>query len=190
VPEKAAMPPDWYYTTSNPEKLREFRHVFGTSSRIGYLSIPVMEILEVELEKLIVAKATEAYRAARVPVLVEHGALCIDALNGLPGALVKPVWTALGTGLCSLVPPTHRTARVRSAFCFCDGRERKVLLAEVEGEIASTPAGNGGFHWDPLFIPKGETRTFAEMAETSLDEKLRFSPFGKLQAELRQKLGL
>ena len=81
-------------------------------------------------------------------------------------------------------------AKVRSAVCFCDGRERHVLIAEVEGEIARSPRGKGGFHWDPLFIPKGETRTFAEMAETSLDEKLRFSPLGKLQGELRRKLGL
>lgn len=184
------MTPAWYYTTSNDEKLREFQHVFGSSPRIGYLRIPITEILEVELEKLIVAKAIAAYKAARVPVLVEHGALCIDALNGLPGALVKPMWTALGEKLCSLVPDTNRAARVRSAFCFCDGRERQVLIETVEGEIAPAPRGKGGFHWDPLFIPKGETRTFAELAELSLDDKLRFSPFGRLQARLRQKLGL
>jgi XTP/dITP diphosphohydrolase len=184
------MTPAWFYTTSNDAKLREFQQLFGSSPRIGYLRIPVMEILEVELEKLIMAKATEAYRAARVPVLVEHGALCIEALNGLPGALVKPIWTALGDKLCSLVPPGQRAAKVRSAFCFCDGRERQVFIEEVEGQIAPAPLGTGGFHWDPLFIPKGETRTFAQMAETSLDEKLRFSPLGKLRGELRRKLGL
>jgi XTP/dITP diphosphohydrolase len=184
------MTPAWYYNTSNVEKRREFQHLFGGAPEIGYLSIPITEILEVDLETLIVAKATAAYKAARVPVIVEHGALCIEALNGLPGALVKPIWTALEDKLCSLVPDNHRAAKVRAAFCYCDGRERHVLLAEVEGEIAREPLGKGGFHWDPLFIPKGETRTFAEMAEKSIDEKLRFSPFGKLHGELRRKLGL
>jgi XTP/dITP diphosphohydrolase len=184
------MIPAWYYNTSNDEKRREFQHVFGSSPKLGYLTIPVTEILEVELEKIVVAKATAAYRSARVPVIVEHGALCIDYLKGLPGALVKPIWTALGEELCSLVPAGQRAARVRSAFCYCDGREREVLIEEVEGELAPSARGKGGFHWDPLFIPKGETRTFAELAEVSLDEKLRFSPFGKLHAELRRRLGL
>ncbi|HEY0093458.1 MAG TPA: non-canonical purine NTP pyrophosphatase, partial [Archangium sp.] len=150
------MPPDWYYVTSNDEKLREFQHLLGGPPKVGHLRTSVMEILEVDLEKLIVAKATAAYRAERVPVLVEHGALCIESLNGLPGALVKPIWTALGDKLSSLVSDTHRAAKVRSAVCFCDGRERQVFIAEVEGEIARSPRGKGGFHWDPLFIPKGE----------------------------------
>ena len=45
------MPPDWYYTTSNDAKLREVQHVFGGSPKVGHLRIPVMAILEVELEK-------------------------------------------------------------------------------------------------------------------------------------------
>ncbi|MGZ3460207.1 MAG: non-canonical purine NTP pyrophosphatase, partial [Archangium sp.] len=121
------------------------------------------------------------------PVIVEHGALCIESLNGLPGALIKPFWSALGSKLSEWVPAGNRAATARSALCYCDGRERRVLLAQVEGELASSARGTGGFHWDPLFIPKGQTRTFAEM---SLVEKLQFSPLGQLHAELRRRLGL
>lgn len=181
------MAPTWFYNTTNDEKRREFQHVLGSSQRLGYLKEKVTEILDMDLETVVKAKALAAYRAARVPVIVEHGALCIEALNGLPGALVKPFWTSLDTRLCEVVPAGHRAARARSALCYCDGRERHVLVAETEGEIAPRARGSGGFHWDPIFIPKGETRTFAEM---SLDEKLVLSPFGKLHTELRQRLGL
>jgi XTP/dITP diphosphohydrolase len=181
------MAPTWFYNTTNDEKRREFQHVLGSSPHVGYLKVPVTEILEMELEKVIEAKALAAYRAVRVPVIVEHGALCIEALNGLPGALVKPFWASLDTRLCEVVPSGPRTARARSALCYCDGRERHVLLDETEGEIAPKARGTGGFHWDPIFIPKGESRTFAEM---TLDEKLALSPFGKLHARLRQELGL
>ncbi|AKJ05351.1 XTP/dITP diphosphohydrolase [Archangium gephyra] len=181
------MAPTWFYNTTNSEKLRELQHVLGGSAKLGYLTAKVTEILDVDLETVIRAKAIAAYRAVRVPVIVEHGALCIDALNGLPGALVKPFWESLDTRLCEVIPAGQRTARARGALCYCDGRERHVLIEETEGEIAPSARGTGGFHWDPIFIPKGQTRTFAEM---SLDEKLSFSPLGRLHTRLRTELGL
>lgn len=182
------MTPAWYYNTTNEAKIREVRHFFGGNPRLGILRHDVMEILETDLEQVVMAKAAAAYQAVRVPVIVEHGALCVDFLNGLPGALVKPMWMALGDRLCSLVPPGQpRTGRARSALCYCDGRRREVILREVEGELAPTPRGTEGFHWDPVFIPKGETLTLAEMP---LPQKLRASASGQGYTELRLRLGL
>jgi XTP/dITP diphosphohydrolase len=182
------MMPDWYYNSSNEAKVREALHFFGSSGRLGILRHPVTEILDTELERVVLAKAADAYRALRVPVIVEHGALCIDFLNKLPGALVKPTWMALGERLCLLVPPGEpRTGAALSALCYCDGRKREVILRKVEGEIAPERRGSGGFHWDPVFIPRGETRTLAELP---IDEKLRLSASGHAYAELRRHLGL
>jgi XTP/dITP diphosphohydrolase len=180
--------PDWYYNTSNDAKVHEVLHFFGGSPRLGILRHPITEILETNLEQVVRAKAAEAYQALRVPVIVEHGALCIDFLNGLPGALVKPTWMALGNRLCMLVPSGEpRTGMALSAICYCNGRKREVILRKVTGEIAPSPRGTRGFHWDPVFIPQGETRTLAEMP---IDEKLRFSASGQAYAELRKHLGL
>jgi XTP/dITP diphosphohydrolase len=182
------MMPDWYYNTSNDEKARELLHFFGGTARLGILRYPVTEILETNLEQVVRAKAAEAYRELRVPVIVEHGALCIDFLNGMPGALVKPTWMALGNRLCMLVPSGEpRTGMAMSALCYCNGRKREVILRKVVGEIAPNPRGTGGFHWDPVFIPQGETRTLAEMP---IDEKLRASASGQAYAELGKHLGL
>ncbi|MBN1210522.1 MAG: non-canonical purine NTP pyrophosphatase [Myxococcaceae bacterium] len=178
----------WYYNTTNKAKIREALHFFGGAGRLGILQHPITEILDTDLEKVVLAKAAAAYSAVRVPVIVEHGALCIDFLNGLPGSLVKPTWMALEERLCHLVPSGQpRTGKALSALCYCDGRRREVILRKVEGELAPEPRGKGGFHWDPVFIPRGETRTLAEM---ELDEKLRISATGQAFAELRQRLGL
>lgn len=175
-----------YFNTMNEDKVREVEHVFGRDGKLGVLRYPVMEILDADLERVVRAKAAAAYEAARLPVVVEHGGLCIDFLNGLPGALIKPMWSALGPRLCELVPPGQpRTARARSALCYCNGRERFVLLHEVEGELAPSARGTGGFHWDPIFIPRGETRTFAELP---LDEKLKRSPVAQGYEALREEL--
>jgi XTP/dITP diphosphohydrolase len=182
------MIPDWYYNTCNDAKVREVRHFFGATERLGVLRYPVTEILETDLEQVVRAKAAEAYRALRVPIIVEHGALCIDFLNGHPGALVKPTWMALGQRLCMLVPPGEpRVCRALSALCYCDGRKREVILKTVEGELSLAPRGTGGFHWDPVFIPRGETRTLAEMP---MGDKLRASASGLAYEELRKHLQL
>ena len=64
------------------------------------------------------------------------------------------------------VPDERRTARFRAvaALAWPDGR---VMTAEgkVEGRLAHAPRGQGGFGYDPLFIPDGYTKTFAEMDE-------------------------
>jgi XTP/dITP diphosphohydrolase len=178
----------WYYNTTNDSKVREVLHFFGSTGRLGILRHPVTEILDTDLEKVVLAKAAEAYRAVRVPVIVEHGALSIDFLNGHPGALVKPTWMALGERLCLLVPAGRpRTCRALSAICYCDGRRRELILRQLEGELAERPRGSGGFHWDPVFIPRGGTHTLAELP---LEEKLRISAAGQAYAELRRRLRL
>jgi XTP/dITP diphosphohydrolase len=177
-----------WYNTQNPDKVREVEHFFGPKSRLGILRTPVTEILDADLEKVILAKAASAYQACRVPVVVEHGAFCLDALDGLPGALIKPLWDTLRHRLCDLVAPGQpRTMIVKSALCYCDGRTRTLIVKEVKGELAQKPQGTRGFHWDPLFIPEGHARTFAEM---TLTEKLAVSPSGLAYAELRQQLSL
>lgn len=175
-----------YFNTVNADKVRELQHFFGPDARLGVLGHRVTEILDVDLEKVVRAKAAAAYAAARMPVIVEHGAFCIDFLNGLPGALVKPMWEGLGSRICELVPEGKpRTVKARSALCYCDGRERVVIVREVEGALATSARGTGGFHWDPVFIPRGETRTFAEMP---LDEKLKCSPAARCFEALREEL--
>ena len=178
-----------WYNTTNPDKVLEVEHFFGPTSRLGILRRPVDEILDADLDKVIRAKAAAAYQAARVPVVVEHGAFRLDALDGLPGALIKPLWDTLGPRLCELlVPPgLSRKMTLQSAVCYCDGRTRLVIQKESRGELATVARGTGGFHWDPVFVPDGQTRTFAEM---SLAEKLACSPSGLAYTELRQRLGL
>jgi XTP/dITP diphosphohydrolase len=182
------MTPLAYFNTINPDKRREAQHLLG-GGKIGFLSVAVTESLNTDLERIVLEKAMRAYEQVRVPIIVEHGALSVDYLNGLPGTLIKPFWDTLRLDLGKVIPPGEpRTARARSALCYCDGRKRRVIgPMKVEGRIALTPQGSGGFHWDPLFIPQGQDRTFAEM---TLDEKLQHSPGGHALRELRRLLRL
>jgi XTP/dITP diphosphohydrolase len=179
----------YYFNTSSTAKATEARAFFGPDNpKIRYLGKEVTEILDTDLVRVVRAKAAAAYREARLPVIVEHGGLFIDYLSGLPGALVKPMWVLLSDRICDLVPPgASRSAKARSVVCFCDGRTRRVFEAAVEGTLAESARGESGFHWDPVFIPAGKDRTFAEM---SLEEKLAVSASAKAYAQLREALGI
>jgi XTP/dITP diphosphohydrolase len=64
------------------------------------------------------------------------------------------------------VPPEQRTARFRTV-CFAawpDGTEMSADGA-LQGTITDTPRGTNGFGYDPVFVPRGETRTYAELAD-------------------------
>lgn len=178
-----------YFNSVNPNKRAEMAILFEGSRRpLRFLEQGVVEILEVELEPVIREKALAAYAAAGVPVLVEHGGLHIDHLGGLPGALVQAFWHRLGGRACEQIPAgADRAATAVSALCYCDGRVRRVWRGEVKGRIAESARGTGGYHWDPLFIPDGETRTFAEMTPA---EKLARSPASVAAQKLRRDLGI
>lgn len=65
-----------------------------------------------------------------------------------------------------------RRARFVTIICLMTDQETKYFEGEVEGIITKVPSGNEGFGYDPVFIPEGETRTFAEMTP---EEKNRIS---------------
>jgi len=179
-----------YFNTVNPIKEREIKEIFSDCDvDLRFLKNDVTEILSNDIEKVIMAKAAEAYMKCRVSIIVEHGGLLIDHLNNFPGALSKPMWDLLGPKICNLIPAgVPRTARAVSGVCYCDGMVRKVFIEETNGEIAIKGRGTNGFQWDPIFIPQnGKDETYAEMTQT---EKLKYSQARKAYDKLKEHLQL
>jgi XTP/dITP diphosphohydrolase len=120
-------------------------------------------------------KARAAAHATGRPALADDSGLQVDALDGRPG-----VYSARFAGpdasdaqnnarlleALAGVPAAARTARYRCVLALLrDAHDSAPLLAEGawEGHIALVPAGSGGFGYDPLFIPEGQTCTVAEL---------------------------
>jgi XTP/dITP diphosphohydrolase len=140
-------------------------------------------------------KADEVCRSTGKAALADDSGLAVDALAGAPG-----VYSARYAGegandvrnneklLSELrgVPPAERTARFVCcmALAFPDG-SIKTFFGEARGSITMEPKGKTGFGYDPVFVPDGFTRTFAEMAG---EEKDRLSHRGKAIEKLAQFL--
>jgi XTP/dITP diphosphohydrolase len=136
--------------------------------RAGVLS----EVPRTIAAKMIVeAKARAAFERLAGPVLVEDSGLAVHAWGGFPGALVKWMEKTVGLeGIARMLDPfASREATAVCAVASFDGRDLVVGRGEAHGAIARAPRGSGGFGWDRLFVPEGESRTFAEMAPEEKD---------------------
>ncbi len=142
-----------------------------------------------------IAKAKHVAGATGFPAVADDSGLEVDALGGEPGVMSARYAGPGATdrdryekvlSLLRDVPDEQRTARFRCAAAYASVEQElapAVLLAEgtVEGRIAREPAGSGGFGYDPIFIPEGDTRT---MAQLTPEEKHAISHRGKAFREL------
>ncbi len=179
------MPHRLLFVSSNAGKVREVEAILGAP--VEQLDLDVPEIQALDVEAVVHQKALIAFAHAGRPVVVEDTGLYVDALRGLPGALVRWFLATIGpAGICALIPhEAGRGALARTAVAFCDGESVEVLTGETRGEIALNPVGEGGFGWDSIFRPAGAAKTFAEMDQT---EKHTYSMRRQALKQLRARL--
>ena len=153
------------FITGNPEKLREAASIIG---EIELLNIDLPEIQEMDPRKIIEAKLTEAQKHHEGEYIVEDTSLSCEALNGLPGPLIK--WFSKAIGNKKLSEIVHymgnNKATAITMIGYIDSSKHiEYFSGELHGEIVA-PKGEGGFGWDPIFKPLGHQKTFAEMSES------------------------
>jgi XTP/dITP diphosphohydrolase len=164
--------------TRNAGKVEEVAAIVGEAAEVvglesaGAVELPLERGSTYEENAL--AKARAVARATGVSALADDSGLEVDALGGKPGVhssrYAGPSCDPAANNEKLLreldgVPAGERGARFVcvAALVAADGRER-LARGEVEGAITTAPRGEGGFGYDPLFVPRGYDRTFAEMA--------------------------
>ena len=179
------------FATNNRHKLEEISKIVGNAFTILNLKQANCEgeIPETgtTLEENALQKAHWVYSRTHKNCLADDTGLEIDALNGAPG-----VYTARFAGddcspedniqktLRLMKDKTNRRACFRTVIaCIIDGEEY-LFEGMVEGEIATEKMGDGGFGYDPIFIPKGFSQSFAQMP---LDQKNSMSHRGRATAK-------
>jgi len=119
---------------------------------------------------------TERYK---VPLLADDSGLFIDALKGFPGVYSAYVYKTIGCdGILTLMEKEEaRGARFECVLGFAEPGKDPVLFKGIsKGTISRSKRGDEGFGYDPIFIPEGGERTFAEVP---MGEKNRVSHRGR-----------
>jgi XTP/dITP diphosphohydrolase len=131
---------------------------------------------------LLKARAIAAHTG--LPAVADDSGLCVDALGGMPGVLSARWSGRFGDASADKdranlellldqvadVAAEHRGAHFACAAAFVlPSGEEHVVEGRMDGRIIDAPRGTGGFGYDPVFVPDGETRTTAEMSPAEKD---------------------
>ncbi|HUI38435.1 MAG TPA: non-canonical purine NTP pyrophosphatase [Thermoplasmata archaeon] len=179
-------PAEIAFVTSNRGKFVEVRSTlrpYGVRVRWSRRELP--ELQADALDEVVRGKLAAA-GTGRTPVLVEDSGLFLDGLGGFPGVYSSYAYRTIGLrGILALLRgrPRGATFRTVAGLRLPDGVV--MALGETVGTIARAARGSGGFGYDPIFLPKGERRTFAEM---SLEEKNALSHRGRAIRALAEQL--
>lgn len=114
-----------------------------------------------------------------MPCFAEDTGLEVDALNGSPGVLSaryageqKNSIDNIKLLLSNLKGIKNRKARFRTVICYSDTHKHYFFEGIANGDITEKESGGEGFGYDPVFIPDGFSKTFAEM---KAEEKIEIS---------------
>lgn len=157
------------FLSTNPHKIAEAEAILTPMGiSLVPISLRIEETQTDNMEKLVHDKTVQAFHRVGHPMFVEHTGLFIDALNGFPGGLTQVFWDKLEEDRVSALFGQGANTGVRAVtrIGYCDGRTVRQFEGAIQGRIAPEPRGDPAFQWDCVFIPDGETETFAEMGPT------------------------
>lgn len=180
------------FATHNQHKAEEVAQMIGNLYEVADLSQTSIDedIPETgnTLESNARLKARYVYDRTGLNVFADDTGLEVEALGGQPGVI-----TARYAGpecdseknmrklLAELANEENRRAQFRTVICLKIGEDEYTFEGIVKGTITKKFSGNGGFGYDPIFMPDGYNQTFAEM---TMDEKNKISHRGLAIAKL------
>ncbi len=165
------------FATNNRHKAEEIRSVVSDKFHIITLAEAGIDIDIPEPHETIAANAVEKasviHERTGSNVFSEDTGLEVDALSGEPGVKSaryageeKNFQANIDKLLKNLHPHANRKARFRTVICLILDGDTHLFEGICEGEIIPEQRGEQGFGYDPVFVPEGSDKTFAEMDMT------------------------
>ena len=163
------------FATNNAHKLSEVQAVLGSgyelvTPRQCGIDEEIPETAET-LEGNARQKARYLFERTGLDCFADDTGLEVEALGGAPGVHSARYATdghdfAANNRLLlkNLAGEENRRARFRTVICLIEQGKEHLFEGIVEGRIIDHEAGSEGFGYDPLFVPEGFDRTFAEMS--------------------------
>ena len=156
------------FASSNEHKFQEAERILANlGMQINLFKTTLEEIQSNNLNDIAEKKAINAYDLIQKPVIIEDDGLFIDSLDGFPGPYSSYVYDTIGNkGIMDLLENSKvRDAKFVSIIAYCDSDcDVKLFESSIPGKISSI-IEKGGWGYDPIFIPDGESKTYANVSD-------------------------
>lgn len=164
------------FATGNSHKLQEVQGLFKEGFALSCLKdVNITEEIPETADNLVdnaLQKAWYVYNKCGIPCFADDTSLEVEALNGAPG-----VYSARYAGeqkdsklnmlllLKNMTGKENRNARFRTIIAYIDeNAQEHIFEGEIRGKIIENMAGENGFGYDPIFVPEGYDKTFAQLS--------------------------
>lgn len=164
------------FATGNSHKLQEVQGLFKEDFALSCLKdVNITEEIPETADNLVdnaLQKAWYVYKKCGIPCFADDTGLEVEALDGAPG-----VYSARYAGeqknsrlnmlllLKNMSGKTNRNARFRTIIAYIDeNAQEHIFEGEIRGKIIENMAGENGFGYDPIFVPEGYDKTFAQLS--------------------------
>ena len=155
-----------FFVSSNENKFQEAERILSNSGvQINLFKTTLEEIQSNNLNDIAEQKAINAYELVKKSVIIEDDGLFVDSLNGFPGPYSSYAYDTIGNkGIMNLLENSQvRDAKFVSIIAYCDNDYGvKLFESSIPGKISSS-IEKGGWGYDPIFIPAGESKTYANV---------------------------
>jgi non-canonical purine NTP pyrophosphatase (RdgB/HAM1 family) len=175
------------FVTQNLNKVEDAKKLLP-EFEIEHIDFEVPEIQSLDPKEIAEYKIKFAYDKVQKPCFVMDASLFLDCLNGFPGPFIK--WhfkhTVGADKTCEIAKLFNQFGcKWTTVLAYFDGKETHFLEETVSGKLPEKPRGTNGYEWDVIFIPEGDTRTFAEM---TFEEKQSYAVTKKLMGRFKELL--
>ena len=157
-----------FFASSNENKFQEAERILANlGMQINLFKTTLEEIQSNNLNDIAEKKAINAYDLIQKPVIIEDDGLFINSLNGFPGPYSSYAYDTIGNkGIMNLLENSQvRDANFVSIIAYCDSDcDVKLFESSIPGKISSI-IEKGGWVYDPIFIPDGESKTYANVSD-------------------------
>jgi len=155
---------DVLFASSNTNKYEEAKKILAEFDiELDFFQTDLVEIQDDSLAKIAVQKALNAYDKCKKPVIIEDDGLFIESLSGFPGPYSSYIFNTIGNNGILKLMGDNRDAQFVAIIAFCDSSNEPTLF---ESRVAGTISKNiqdGGWGYDPIFIPEKQNKTYAEL---------------------------
>ena len=157
-----------FFASSNENKFQEAERILtNLGVKVNFSKTTLEEIQSSSLSEIAEQKAISAYELIQKPVIIEDDGLFIDSLNGFPGPYSSYVYDTIGNkGIMNLLENSEfRDAKFVSIIAYLGGSDGVKLFESSIPRKISSVIEKGGWGYDPIFIPDGESKTYANVSD-------------------------
>jgi XTP/dITP diphosphohydrolase len=178
------------FLSGNKFKIEEASLILrGAGVSVVPVNAKVEELQTEDTSRLVKDKALKAFEKIGRPLFVEHTGLYIDYMNGLPGGLTQIFWDTLQADKFTQLfgKDGENSLIAKTVIGFVDGKKFHTFEGSIKGIVPTEPLGGREFQWDCVFIPEGETQTFAEMGAKKNEISMRRKALDQFASFLKNR---